>query len=176
MRDGFVASTREIARLAGVSEALIFQRFTKKEDLFFAAMIPPPVELGALFQHPNLNGRQLIEQVVLSMVDYFRQTLPVLIPLMSHPAFQFEEFAARYPNSSMVALRKELAGFVVRQQAAGWIAKVDPGAAALHLWSIAHTVAFFEHLGAHGGKFPDSFLRTAVDCLWQGLKPSADVI
>ncbi|EKE96356.1 helix-turn-helix transcriptional regulator [Tolypothrix sp. LEGE 11397] len=32
------ASTRDIAKKAGISEAVIYQRFGTKEDLFFAAM------------------------------------------------------------------------------------------------------------------------------------------
>src|SRR6266481_501234 len=86
VEEGFAASTKAIARLAGVSEGVIFQRFTTKEDLFFAAMIPPPVDLSRLLHHPRSKGRSLLEKITLSMLDYFRSTLPVLLPLMSHPS------------------------------------------------------------------------------------------
>ena len=168
---GFAASSKEIARRAGVSEGVLFQRFTTKEELFFAAMIPPPVDLSALFEHSNIEGLALLEKITFSMVGYFRSTLPVLLPLMSHPSFRFEEFARRQPDAALVTLRRELMQFMVQQKRDGRIGTVDPGAAALVIWSIANTVAFFEQLGAHDGKMPEAIVRAAVECLWTGMKP-----
>jgi AcrR family transcriptional regulator len=173
VKQGFGVSTKEIARRAGVSEGVLFQRFTTKEDLFFAAMIPPPADLNKVLHHPRSKGRPLLEKIMLSMIDYFRSTLPVLIPLMSHPSFRFEEFAKRHPDAPLVTLRRQLVDFVVQEQRAGRIAAVDPGAAALVVWSTAHTIAFFEHLGAHGGKFEPRMIRAAVACLWEGLAPES---
>lgn len=171
VEEGFAASTKAIARSAGVSEGVIFQRFTTKEDLFFAAMIPPPVDLNRLLHHPRSKGRSLVEKVTLSLIQYFRATFPVFIPLMSHPSFRFEEFARRHPDSPMVTLRRHLVEFVVQQQRAGRIGAVDPGAAALLMWSTAHSIAFFEHLGAHGGQFDPRIIRATVQSLWKGLAP-----
>src|ERR1039458_4836462 len=89
VEEGFAASTREIARRAGVSEGLIFQRFQTKEDLFFAAMIPPPADLNRLLHHPRSKGRALIEKITFSMIDYFLDTLPVLLPPRSHVPSRF---------------------------------------------------------------------------------------
>jgi AcrR family transcriptional regulator len=171
VEEGFGASTRRIARSAGISEGVIFQRFRTKEDLFFAAMIPPPVDLNLLFHHPRSKGIALLERITLSMIDYFRSTLPVFIPLMSHPSFRFEEFAGRHPDSPLAALRRRLVQFMVEEQRAGRIGSVDPGAAALLVWSTAHSVAFFELLGAHGGRFDPRIVRATVRCLWKGLAP-----
>jgi AcrR family transcriptional regulator len=134
-------------------------------------MIPPPVDLNQLLHHPRSKGITLIEHITLSMLDYFRSTLPVLLPLMSHPSFRFEEFARRHPDSPMVTLRRGLVEFVVEEQRAGRIGGVDPGAAALAIWSAAHSVAFFEQLGAHGGHFPPRLILETVRCLWKGLAP-----
>jgi AcrR family transcriptional regulator len=168
---GFGTSTKEIARRAGISEGVIYQRFLTKDELFFAAMIPPPATLHQVLKHSRSRGRALLEKVTWAMIDYCRATLPVLLPLMMHPAFRFEEFAKRHPESPMFALRRELVQFMVQQQRAGRIGAVDPGAAALLVWSTAQTVAFFERLGAHGGQFERELIRATVQCLWDGLAP-----
>jgi len=171
VEEGFTASTREIARRAGVSEGLIFQRFRTKEDLFFAAMIPPSADLNRLFHHPHSQGRTLLEKITFSMIAYFRETLPVLLPLMSHPNFRFEEFAKRHPDSPMLLLRRQLVEFLVREQRAGRLGAIDPAAAALLIWSAAHSIPFFERLGAHGGQFEPKLVRAMVRALWDGLDP-----
>ncbi|WP_315791222.1 TetR family transcriptional regulator [Fischerella sp. JS2] len=42
------ASTRTLAKTVGISEAVIFQRFGTKEDLFFAAIMPPEAQLESI--------------------------------------------------------------------------------------------------------------------------------
>ena len=62
--DGFRASTREIARRAEVSEAILFQRFRTKPELFFAAMVPPAPDVEAILAAPQADigpGVQLEE-------------------------------------------------------------------------------------------------------------------
>ena len=170
---GFGASTKEIARRAGVSEGVIYQRFLTKNELFFAAMIPPPVDVKKLLRPGRSKGLKLIEKVTLSMIEYSRATLPVLLPLMMHPGFRFEEFAERHPDSPMFVLRRQLVQFFMEEQRTGRIGGVDPGAAALLVWSTANSIAFFERLGAHGGQFDPEMIRKTVRCLWDGIGPKA---
>jgi AcrR family transcriptional regulator len=170
---GFGASTKEIARRAGVSEGVIYQRFLTKDELFFAAMIPPPVDVKKLLRPGRSKGLKLIQKVTLSMVEYSRATLPVLLPLMMHPGFRFEEFAERHPDSPMFVLRRELVQFFMEEGRTGRIGGVDPGAAALLVWSTANSIAFFERLGAHGGQFDPEMIRRTVRCLWDGIGPKA---
>jgi AcrR family transcriptional regulator len=49
---GIAASTRDIARRAGISEAVIYQRHPTKADLFFAAMVPRALNVEDLFSAP----------------------------------------------------------------------------------------------------------------------------
>ena len=171
VKDGIAASSKDIARRAGVSEGVLFQRFSTKEELFFAAMTTPPLDLHRVFEHPGTQGQALLEKITFALVDYFRELLPVLIPLMSHPSFRFEDFAHRQPDSPLVVLRRQLLAFMIREKYAGRIGAVDPSAAALVMWSTAHSVAFFEQLGAQDGEMPAAIIRASVQCFWGGMKP-----
>ncbi len=176
VESGVGASTKEIARRAGVSEGVIFQRFPTKEDLFFAAMIPPAADLDKLLRHPRSKGQALLEKLTFAMIDYWRETLPVLLPLVAHPSFRFEEFTRRHPDNPLSQLRNALGHFFVEEQRAGRIGPVNPGAAALVVWSTAHTVVFFERMGAHDGRMDPKIIRETVRAMWEGLKPGRRVV
>lgn len=173
-KKGPSASTREIARRAHISEAVIFQRFGTKADLFFAAMIPPVLDLGAgpAKAVPPAAARRRLESLIGRLVDYFRETAPVLGPLMTQSEFRFEEFARRHPKSSLVALRHDLTKLIAEEQRLGNIGPGPVGPLALLLISLGHTIAVFEHFGVHNSGFPAAFVRAAVDCLWRGLAPA----
>jgi AcrR family transcriptional regulator len=176
---GFAVPTREVARRAGISEGVLFQRYATKAELFFAAMVLPAPRLGDLAEPPlaspaqSATGDGRLCRLTAGLLDYFRQTLPVLLPLMSHPGFRFEEFARTHPGSPLDVLRRDLVAFFRREQQAGRIGPVDPGAAALVVLSLAQCIAFFEQVGAHGGRFPEEILGEAVRCLWDGVAPRA---
>ena len=95
------------------------------------------------------------------MLDYFREAVPVLLPLVSHPAFRFEEFAMRNPDSPLVTMRREVMGYFTA------IGAVDPAASALLLMSAVYGVAMFERLGAHQGKMPQRFVLRMFERIWR---------
>ncbi|MGA2134335.1 MAG: helix-turn-helix domain-containing protein [Bryobacteraceae bacterium] len=169
--EGFSASTKDIARRAGVSEGVLFQRFATKDELFFAAMIPPPADLTRIFHRSRLKGRKLIEKLTLSMLDFSREALPVMLPLMTHPGFKLEDLAERHPDSPIFVLRREIGPFLLRESQAGRLGPVDPRGASLLIWCLAQSIAFFEKLGAHHGQFDPEIIRATIDCMWQGLAP-----
>jgi AcrR family transcriptional regulator len=170
---GFAGSTREIARRAGISEGVLFQRHATKADLFFAAMALPAVDLQALFDARFDSARDQLASITAAMTDYFRDSMPVLLPLLSPPVFQFEEFSRRHPDSPLSALRRGLVAFFAREREARRIGPVNPGAAALLVFALAQSVAFFERMGAHDGRMPDEVLARSIEALWQGLAPKA---
>jgi AcrR family transcriptional regulator len=172
VQEGIGASTRVIAKRAGISEAAIYQRFPTKAELFFAAMTPPALDVDNLLSVPPAQASALehLERIALEMLAYFRELVPILVPLMSHPSFDFEEFASRHPSMPVSRLRIELRDHLATLRDAGTIGG-DPSAAALSLFSSLFSLAFFERLGAHGGEFDPRIVRQMVGTVWHGLAP-----
>ncbi len=166
---GFAASTKRIAKRAGVSEALLFQRYGTKADLFFASMVPPPMDMGVYITTAaaGTDGRDTLERLAWAMLDYFRAAVPMLLPLMSHPDFDFERFAAKHPASGLVVLRVNMGEFFFANRAP------DPAAASLLLLATMQSVAMFELLGAHGGKMPDEIMRRTIAAIWRAVEPKS---
>src|SRR5262245_53997227 len=82
LESGFGGSTIEIARRAGASEALLFKRFTSKEQLFTAALLtlePPPW----LDQLPRFSGigepRENLERIAELVLQWFMAIAPRLL-------------------------------------------------------------------------------------------------
>jgi AcrR family transcriptional regulator len=88
LKNGINASTRDIAKAAGISEAVIYQRFGTKEDFFFATMKLPKTELDSIFCIRAGKGKVVENLICISLriVNYFREAMPVFLTLISHPS------------------------------------------------------------------------------------------
>jgi AcrR family transcriptional regulator len=170
---GIAASTREIARQAGISQAVIFQRHPTKAHLFFAAMVPPAWHVEDLLAAPA-HDRSVVEQlegIALGMMRYFREVVPILLQLVTHPAFDVEQFAQRHPDSPFGRMHLGLIQYLESQRERGSIVAEHVGPAALTLFAALHSLAVLERLGVHGGTFDDALIRAIVRSLWTGLAP-----
>ena len=172
---GFSAPTRDVARSAGISEGVLFQRYRTKADLFFAAMVPPGISVSAhLHTNPAEQASPTsaatypdsIRSAAAEVLRYFRTAAPILAQLSTHPEFRFDEFASRHPQSALVTLRGELVRFFAAHKAP------DPSGAALTMITALYGVAMFEQLGAHGGKFPDDFVERILGSLILAASPA----
>jgi AcrR family transcriptional regulator len=173
---GLAASTREIARRAGISESVIYQRHPTKAHLFFAAMIPPPLTVENLFSAPanDLSVVEQLERIALGMMRYFREVAPILLQLVTHPEFHPEMFAQRHPDSPFGRMQLGLIQYLESQRECGRIVAENVGSTALTLFAALHSLAFLERLGVHGGKFNDAVIHAMVRSLWTGLAPRSE--
>ncbi|HKB14551.1 MAG TPA: hypothetical protein VKF62_00715, partial [Planctomycetota bacterium] len=101
----------------------------------------------------------------------FRKVVPVSLPLLTRPSFDFGEFARLHPETPFHAIRRGLAEYLEAQRRRGIIAGASAHAAGLTLFSSLHCLAFFERVGVHGGRFDDAVIRDMVRTLWTGLAP-----
>ncbi|MSP22275.1 MAG: TetR/AcrR family transcriptional regulator [Dehalococcoidia bacterium] len=169
---GAAASTREIARRAGVSEAVIYQRFGTKDHFLLTAMAPPDFDVEALFSQRSGVARTDVEGIALGILGYFRELVPVLVPLLADPAFDFEEFARLHQAAPMNQLRIRLVAHLGELRARGEIEARDVPAAGLLLFGALFSLAVFERLSARYGNFADGLVRSMVGALWTGLRAS----
>lgn len=169
---GFSAPTRDIAKSAGISEGVLFQRYHTKADLFFTAMVPPGLNVSDYLIQDGAGDPssphylEAFRNTAMEMLRYFRNAAPILAQLMTHPEFRFDEFASRHPQSALVTLRGELVRFFAAHKAP------DPSGAALTMITSLYGIAMFEQLGAHGGRLPDDFIERILGCLTAAIRPA----
>jgi AcrR family transcriptional regulator len=170
VKDGFGASTRAIAHLAGVSEAILFQRFRTKPELFFAAMVPPAPDIHAILvsrmssEEPSLR----LEEIALRVLAYFREITPVLLPLIAHPEFNYESFTERYPDSPLNQLVAGLQAWLRGLESKGTVALGEADTVAITVVSSMASLAIFEKMGVHGREFDDDLIRQMARLIWRG--------
>jgi len=166
---GLTASTREIARRAGVCEAVLFQRYETKADLFLAAMVPPAFDFKSCMPETGSEkgGEQILRDLMFGLLNYFRAAAPVAVQLLANQDFEFEVFASKHPDNPLVTMRRSLTEFLSRLKAEGKLG-AEPAPVALILFMTAHSLAMVERFEAHGGQFSDAMVESAVAAVWRG--------
>ena len=63
-------------------------------------MVPPALNVEDLLSIPadDLSVEQQLEGIALGMMRYFREVMPILMRLVTHPEFDVEQFAQRHPT------------------------------------------------------------------------------
>ena len=167
---GFGASTRDIARRADVSEAVLFQRFRTKPELFFAAMVPPPPDIHAILvsQPAPHDPSAHLEEIGLRMLAYLRDVTPILLPLVSHPDFDYDAFIERRPGSPLNQLVTGLRGWFAWLEERGAVVPGSADTMAMTMVAAMTSLALFERIGVHGGEMEEHRVRAIARLIWRG--------
>ncbi len=172
LEQGFGASTVDIARRAGISEASIFKRFSTKENLFLKAMGLPGVplwrsSLKSLVGKGNL--KENLKLISLQVIEYFQEHMPKLIMLMSKGLTTPADMV-KSEGTPPIQNLKALVLFFKIEMKLGRMKAVDPRTVALQFMGSCISYVFLSQLSAPLPE-PKDYIEDIIESLWQGIRP-----
>lgn len=172
VREGLTASIRDVAAVAGISEAAIFKRFSTKAALVVAAMAPPKPDIVAVLaplDGPDL--RRGLAAAMQNITDYFREMLPLTLPIAMQNDVGLKAYVEEVGDNPATDLNAQLAARLTALINTGRLRRLQPFAVAGLIVATAHSLALFELMGIHGGRSPPEVIANMTDALWFGVEP-----
>jgi AcrR family transcriptional regulator len=170
---GHAASTRDVARAAGISQAVLYQRFGSKEDLFFRAMTPESPNIHELLgRYPPKDTKRDLEDIATRLVEFFVSLMPTLLHVLAHPDLGADRLVHFHAGLPFEPLLNGLSQRIARMRKDKLVSSSNPDAAALAFLAAVHSVAMFETMSKKGSaKRRKSHIVAMVNTLWEGFAP-----
>lgn len=172
-RNGHAASTRDIARAAGISQAVLYQRFGSKEEMFFRAMTPDVPDLDRLVgPYPPKDARADLLALSGRLLEILRAFSPTFLQVLTVPGVDVAKLEAWHARLPFFPILTAVAERFRRMEADGLIGAGNPRARAMTLLSAVHTIAFFESfVGVREVRRVEASVEAIVGVLWEGFAP-----
>lgn len=174
VEQGHATTTRDVARAAGISQAILYQRFRSKEELFLAAMLPPAPDLDALLGPGTAltDGHAHLCHLLERLLDYFAAITPRVLQIVTHPGFDHRSIHQAHRHLLGASLLQGLADRLDALRTQGLIDADDTKATAEVLVAAVHSVAM---AALWAEEPPTSSHRDQAErvlsVFWRGLAP-----
>ncbi|MCU0635725.1 MAG: TetR/AcrR family transcriptional regulator [Gemmatimonadaceae bacterium] len=177
---GHGASTRDVARAAGISQAVLYQRFGSKEALFFRAMRPHPPDLEAIVPATELTRvvsvadvEPWLAGVMVRMLAAMQRSTPALLRFITHPGFTPQTLAHVHDDLLAGSLVTVLAGRLAELARRGLVTHDDPGSSAGAIVAAVHSLAMMTMLdpAAHADARHPVIMSRMARTFVRGLAP-----
>lgn len=178
VRDGINATTKEIARQAGVAEGSIFRRFSTKEALFAAAVMNPgPPNWVKELDHLLGRGepRENLIHIALGMMHFLQEMLPLVMVSWSNPSGQS---TGQLPDDSHaeppgIRDRRLLTHYLQKEMDMGRLRVCNAEAVARMLFGVCLNFVM-DRLTLRQAISPEeinTFVEDVVVAIWEGICP-----
>ena len=170
------ASTRDVARAAGISQAVLYQRFGSKEEMFLRAVTPEPPDVETLLgAYPPRDVRQDLTRIGERIAAYLRVLMPTLLHVVAHSELGHDRLLELHRGMAFHPLVAGLVTRFERLRSDGLIADVDAASSARAFLALVHSAVFFELMMSHGKPrgAHGSPVAALVEVLWEGLAPKS---
>lgn len=174
---GHSVSTREIAKEAGISQSVLYQRFGGKEDMFLRAMMPEPPDVDALLHRPEgLSAREYLEVLMGRLVQHFQTMIPALLHLLTYPNFDISHVEGAHDHLMAAGLHQELVARFHRLAVSEEVAPHSAEALAATVLGLAHALGMHSTMrppasGEGASRLGEEEVARIVDVLWSGIGP-----
>ena len=168
-------TAREVAALAGVSEASVFYHYKDRAGLLRAAFeqgLQPLKELAESVARAGPDLHQVLVRYAITLEQFLDQALPVMAAAQSDVALR--DAMAEYMTEQDLGPHRGVAAlgdFLAAEQAAGRVrAEVDPHATAMLFVGACYTRAAQRQMPAHVAELPS--LEEVIDAFEALLAPA----
>ena len=171
---GHTATTRDVAKAAGISQAVLYQRFKTKDDLFYAALTQHAADLAALLDiDASLEPRAYLAVFGARVKDHFIRVMPTILSFAAHPRYGKEMMGKVHQlnrvGDILPILRLRLQGW----QQAGRVKPTDPPAFLFAFIHALNSMAMVEVLsGQASTPTKPEEMQPMVNLFWDGLAPT----
>ncbi len=166
-------TTREIARTAGISEALLFKYFPTKRALY-AAILAEKVQLSQLLASVEDAAEKQDDVRVFTLIASFRihrGSDPTLLRLLLFSALEGHELSDMFFRNRHRVFYEFLAGYIARRTREGSFRKVDPLLAAQSfIGMIVYHRLLHDIFGVPAHCSPEEAVAGYVDVFLEGLR------